>query len=672
MPDNPLDINYGTQAQVEYAREMAKYLRSKKKFQMTPGMAVLPGSWAHGLGDVVDAISQGRYQDIAGQQDRAITDRKTNPNAPMPRAPSTVGSSLADYLNSKAKQWFGGGEKTIPPGTEPKDLTTGSLPDEKTVAEMEPKAETNYADLVKLRENPKLFNGEIGKSKAQWDFKQHTNGYGTKAAHETEEIGKEEADNRFNSEWSKAESAVDKFKPGLPVGPRAALTSLTFNSGTKWMKDGLGAAVQADDPAKAKELFLQYNKATDSKDGKTYTMAGLKERRNQEAQWFDDVTPRAPTDKFAGRMNLGGPTPPSSTPPQGEQLAQAFTTQPVGRMPPKAPIQGVPGGYEGVVPPRNPVSDDEQLKYQMRGASPTEQQAIIEQQKKDVEGRTYDTPGGGKLRVPGDPTGQVTHIPGADIPDFMGLGIRLRQKAGGGFELITPSGEKIPNTVDGLNKWKAELEAQRKGVGSVFDTQLEPVTEAIKKGNDAPSMVQKLNAMETVARASPSLDMGPTSQCFVQAKRLFSNFFGDNPNLARDIASADTIEKLNGLLASEQTKTFTNRGTNFDLQTFMRTNASLGQSKEGFFMILDILKQEAKQAKELGAIANKYRGKDPETWNARRQEYYEDNPIILNMPNNKGGHDKITTKPITTKEERDALAPGTKYIRPDGSIGTRP
>lgn len=686
MPSNPLDVNYGTQAQVEYAREMAKFLRAKKGFQMTPGMAVLPGSWAHSLPDVVDAISQGRYQDIAGQQDRNITDRKLDPNAAMPSAPSTVGGNLTDFIKSKSKGWFGGGtnKSIIQPGTEPKELTTGSLPEgETTPTAQYPDAQDKiyYADLVKERENPDLFKGKTDRSRAQWDFKQHTNGYGTKAKHEAETINKDEADLRFNNDWIKAQNQVDQFKPGLPQGPRGALTSLTFNSGTKWMESGLGAAVQADDHEKAKELFTQYNGVIDPKTGQKTVLAGLDKRRKDEVKWFDDVTPntgglpQAPksdlpvkTGQLEGsetnQQLIGG-----SSGDQLQQVAQAYGTQPVQNPAPNAPVQSV-GAFEGTLPPRNPVSTDEQLKYQMRGASPDKQQEIIEQHKKDIEGRAYDIQGGGKVRIPGDPKGQVTSMPGPDIPfGPPELNLRMRQYHDG-FGIITPKGEeKRFGNMDSAWRYVQDMHAQGGAVKNVMEGHSNNINEAIKAGPASAKAEQTLSVMNSISKSNPLMSQGPTSDYIVKAKQFLENFY---PGIAKS-SDEEVMQKLTSFLAAESEKAvYNNRGTNFGLQTFTTANPNLMQSKDGREMMIDILQQEMKQRQDISKLAPKYVRSGPEAWQARLDEYYDTHPIIIKRPLGDGKFQNITTQKINSKEERDALPPGTNYIRPDGSIGTRP
>ncbi len=116
--------------------------------------------------------------------------------------------------------------------------------------------------------------------KASWDYAQFTNGYGTKAKFDGEVIDKAEAARRFTAEISEARSIVEKHAPNVSEGTKAALTSLTYNAGTAWTNSGLGEAVRTGDMARARELFLQYNKAGGE------VLPGLVSRRIAEAAWI--------------------------------------------------------------------------------------------------------------------------------------------------------------------------------------------------------------------------------------------------------------------------------------------------------------------------------------------------------------------------------------------------
>lgn len=116
--------------------------------------------------------------------------------------------------------------------------------------------------------------------KAQWDYAQNSNGYGTRAQFPGEVIDRVEAERRFKAEIAEARSVVEKTAPHVDEGTKAALTSLTYNAGSAWVGSGLGEAVKRGDLDAAREIFQKYNKAGGE------VLPGLVSRRSQEALWI--------------------------------------------------------------------------------------------------------------------------------------------------------------------------------------------------------------------------------------------------------------------------------------------------------------------------------------------------------------------------------------------------
>ncbi|MEM9356228.1 MAG: lysozyme [Pseudomonadota bacterium] len=168
---------------------------------------------------------------------------------------------------------------------------------------------------------------------AKWDYAQYSNGYGTVARHPGEVISVEEAERRFRGEIGKSYDIVQKFAPQVDDGTKAALTSLTYNAGTAWMKSGLGSAIRSGDMAKARELFVQYVNAGGEK------LPGLVARRTAEVTWIGNASGQL--DGRAVAANNAGPDAVSSnTRPvalaQAEQGSQAVATlrQQLAQLPP--------------------------------------------------------------------------------------------------------------------------------------------------------------------------------------------------------------------------------------------------------------------------------------------------------------------------------------------------
>jgi lysozyme len=119
-------------------------------------------------------------------------------------------------------------------------------------------------------------------AQAKWDYAQFTNGYGTKARFAGEKIDEAEANRRFAAELAEARKFVDQHTAGWDEGTKAALTSLTFNAGTRWASSGLGEAVRSFDVNAVRERFLAYTKAGG------VDLPGLVKRRLEEVTWIGD------------------------------------------------------------------------------------------------------------------------------------------------------------------------------------------------------------------------------------------------------------------------------------------------------------------------------------------------------------------------------------------------
>jgi lysozyme len=153
-------------------------------------------------------------------------------------------------------------------------------------------------------------------SQAKWDYAQHSNGFGTKALYPGEKIDTAEAERRFAAEITIARDIVEKHAPGWDEGTKAALTSLTFNAGTKWISSGLGDAVRSGDIEGVRERFVQYSKAQGE------VLPGLLKRRLAEVDWIGSGAAGATataTPVSAGATVTGSLPSPEPSPPQSLQ-----------------------------------------------------------------------------------------------------------------------------------------------------------------------------------------------------------------------------------------------------------------------------------------------------------------------------------------------------------------
>jgi GH24 family phage-related lysozyme (muramidase) len=174
-------------------------------------------------------------------------------------------------------------------------------------------------------------NWEAFRAKPYWDHGQWSVGFGTRAHGPNDVVDMAEATQRLRNEVGYSQSLVNQRFPNLPQGWKDALTSLTYNSGTKWMDGGLGKALSSGDYDAAKRAFLGINKSQGQ------YMEGLAQRRADELNTFADGNAqpqqaiqlaqsmkRNPVDQLGTvPMNSDASAPAPSTPDAPTQTADA-------------------------------------------------------------------------------------------------------------------------------------------------------------------------------------------------------------------------------------------------------------------------------------------------------------------------------------------------------------
>lgn len=119
---------------------------------------------------------------------------------------------------------------------------------------------------------------------ARWDYKQFTNGYGTKASANGEKITRAEAEARLDREllptYKKVQSSV---KAPLKSGQLAALSSIAYNAGFGNVKKLINQINKGADPAEIADMIKAT--ATTVNNG-AQVLPGLVSRRKKEANLF--------------------------------------------------------------------------------------------------------------------------------------------------------------------------------------------------------------------------------------------------------------------------------------------------------------------------------------------------------------------------------------------------
>lgn len=668
---NDIEDVYGTQDQVEFARRMAESLLKGAGTGMPDaGMAVLPGTWAYGAGNVLRALAGNQYRGIAGSQDKALSDRMVDPNAP---------NTIKNLRNSQIRNQT----RLAPPM---RHDYSGGNPD--AIGELN-QGSTNLAsgddfiNKVRMIESGGRPDAITGSYRGHFQF------------------GKEE-EKRYgvnDTNWKDPKVAESAFKQHMAwlypqlekkLG-RAPTPGELYLSHQQGVAGGPALLTNPDKPAweAIRPYYDSDYMAKLAISGNIPKSSPLKKIPVEQVmagdfakQWtarFDGIEGGNKLAELPGRMNLGGPKPEGelqpTNQPLGDQLAQAFPSQPV-----------APGTRIQSIPPGGPLETDEQLKARLRAAPAAQRQQIIEDYLKRAQGREFETTIGKGTVTPGRAPGEppiVSHTPSKGFPihtgKFSGTVLPNQQ---GGFDLTIPGqAGKSFGSLNEIFQYMREQEAMDTATQKITEGQSSDITQAITAGTKAPQLIKSLDTLDALSKSS-DVPRGPLSKYSVAIRQVIDNLGLTKylPNIAdADLSKAETIQKINAELARQAVQTFTNRGTNFELETYIQNNPGILQSKEGMEMLISIIRQEYRGIQEIGKIASTIKPGDVATFNSKVEEYYEKNPIIITGPIrdpktnkiiDKAG--KLTTRIIKDKSDIDKVTSGQYFMLPDGRIGKKP
>ena len=119
------------------------------------------------------------------------------------------------------------------------------------------------------------------------------NGYNTKAEAVGECIPRVVGYERLHAELMRDAAVVDSVNRDLPVGTRAALTSLTHSLGPAWASSYLGSYVRANKINLAKELFIEHVGSGTAAE----QAAQLRRRRTEMTWWGREASSSAPIEQ---------------------------------------------------------------------------------------------------------------------------------------------------------------------------------------------------------------------------------------------------------------------------------------------------------------------------------------------------------------------------------------
>jgi len=171
----------------------------------------------------------------------------------------------------------------------------------------------------------------------------------------------------------------------------------------------------------------------------------------------------------------------------------------------------------------------------------------------------------------------------------------------------------------------------------------------IDNGRVAQQRLGTLNTLSNIISTDKNLNLGFGSETTLKVKMALEKAGFD----VGDLSGAQMIQKMNGILASESTKSLATRPTQFEFKTFLGNNPGLALDEKGNIRMLGILSQNAKREVDLGKLARKNQD-NWDNWDNVVEAYDKRNPV----------KDPTTGKILSSNS---IIAPGPSKAAPQAS-----
>jgi hypothetical protein len=173
-----------------------------------------------------------------------------------------------------------------------------------------------------------------------------------------------------------------------------------------------------------------------------------------------------------------------------------------------------------------------------------------------------------------------------------------------------------------MQDFLAENEAGKAGATERAKADVKEQQEYIDQGRQAQARLGTLNTISNIVSSDKKLNLGFGSETTLKVKMALEQAGFD----FGDLSGAQLIQKLNGILASESSKSFSTRPTQFEFKTFLANNPGLALDEKGNVRMLGILAQNAKREADLGKLARQNRD-NWDSWDNVVEKYDQEHPI---------------------------------------------
>jgi hypothetical protein len=185
------------------------------------------------------------------------------------------------------------------------------------------------------------------------------------------------------------------------------------------------------------------------------------------------------------------------------------------------------------------------------------------------------------------------------------------------YDLYRRQGGDMP-----FKDFLADLESGKAGATERAKSEVKEQQDYISQGRMAQQRLQTLNTISNIVGTDKNLNLGFGSETSLKVKMALEQAGFD----FGDLSGSQLIQKLNGVLASESSKSFSTRPTQFEFKTFLANNPGLALDEKGNVRMLGILSQNAKREADLGKLARQNQD-NWSNWDNVVEKYDQEHPI---------------------------------------------
>lgn len=229
------------------------------------------------------------------------------------------------------------------------------------------------------------------------------------------------------------------------------------------------------------------------------------------------------------------------------------------------------------------------------------------------------------------------------------------------LDAMAKAGEQTPDQKNARASGVAnplELEGARTRGKGVDEALGKNVASAIEKGGqDALKRIQMLDTIgDALVQGGGNITTGPAAEMVLKGKQFISSLFGID---VAGQSESEVISKSGFGLASLAVKEITNRPTQMEVKLALTNNPGLLLGPKGSMLMIDVMKQTARQDIALARLAAK---SDPRDWPEKLEEFYDKNP--LKSP--------FTGKPLGKEDLKILADPAQNPVPPQAQAAIRP